>query len=416
MSAHAISSDLSAPRGGTYPASVQRRNPLRVLQVHAFYQQAGGEDAVVAAERQLLTERGHYVGQYTLHNDVIKNISGASAARKTIWNTDTAKVLRAHVAKHAPDVIHSHNTFPLVSPALYYAAAELGIPVVQTLHNYRLLCPAAVLYRDGKVCEDCLHATPFHGVVHACYRSNRLATAAVASSLAVHRTIGTWRKRVDLYIALTEFGKSKFIEGGLPSHKLVVKPNFLSTDPGVGTGDGEFALFVGRLSKEKGLATLIEAWGKLQIPVQLKIAGNGPLMAEVQKRATLCPNIDILGSCKHEEVLCLMKAAKVLVFPSEWYEGLPMTVVEAFACGTPVVASDLRSLDDFVMHGVNGARFHTGSPESLAKSITELFQTPKKLSEMRRGARESYTKRFTADRNYPQLIAAYDRALQSKAA
>lgn len=392
--------------------SARRLAPVRVLQVHSFYQQPGGEDAVVAAEYSLLTARGHYVARYTLHNDVIKSMSGLSAGRKTIWNGETAETLKAYVATHAPDVIHSHNIFPLVSPALYYAAASLGIPIVQTLHNYRLLCPAAVLYRDGKICEDCVHSTPFRGVIHACYRKNRLATAAVASSIAAHRAIGTWRTKVDAYIALTQFAKSKFAEGGLPATKMFVKPNFLSSDPGEGLGEGGYALFVGRLSPEKGLATLLAAWSTLSDSIRLKVAGDGPMLAEVKQRAEACGNVEILGPCTHEQVLQLMKSARVLIFPSEWYEGLPMTVIEAFACGTPVVASDLHSLNELVSEGVNGARFQTGSAESLAACTRRLFDNPDNLSRLRRAARASYEQSFTADKNYPQLLSVYNRVLR----
>jgi glycosyltransferase involved in cell wall biosynthesis len=385
---------------------------VRVLQVHAFYQQAGGEDAVVEAERRLLTERGHDVAQYTMHNEVVRSISCLSAASKTVWNSATAAKLKTFVDTHAPDVIHSHNIFPLISPALYYAAGSLGIPVVQTLHNYRLLCPAAVFYRNGKICEDCLHSTPLQGVLHACYRNSRLATAAVATNIAIHRGIGTWEKKVAMYIVLTEFAKSKFIEGGIPSNKLIVKPNFLSSDPGVGGGEGGYALFVGRLSKEKGLTTLIQAWSKLPSSLRLKIVGDGPLMDDVRKRSASVSLIDILGPCKHEEVLRLMKAASLLIFPSEWYEGLPMTVIEALACGTPIVASDLRSLDELVVEGENGARFQTGSPDSLADCVGRMSTRPEKLLELRRTARACYENRFTADRNYPQLVAIYDRVIR----
>ena len=387
--------------------STNRTGKPRILQVHNFYQQAGGEDAVVAAEYRLLTEHGHYVARYTVHNDGINNLSGPVVALKTLWNRDTTKEIKASIARHAPDLIHAHNTLPLVSPALYYAAAELGVPVVQTLHNYRLLCPAAILYREGKICEDCLHTTPLTGILHACYRNSRPATAAVASMLMIHRALGTWRERVHTYIALTEFGKAKFTEGGIPAGKIVVKPNFLSGDPGVGAGDGGYALFAGRLAPEKGIETLLDAWRKLKRPVPLKIAGDGAFLQQARRRAVDLPDVQVLGACSHEEVLRLIKEASVLVFPSEWYEGLPMVVIEAFACGTPVIASDLPSMDEFVSAGVNGARFKTGSPDNLARCVDRMFGDREALEHMRVSARVSYERRFTADRNYPQLLSIY---------
>lgn len=384
---------------------------MKILQAHNFYQQAGGEDAVVAAERQLLEAHGHHVIPYVVHNNAIKGMSGSSAALLTIWNQQTIDQVLPLLTKHRPDVIHSHNTFPLISPALYRAAAEAAIPVVQTLHNYRLLCPAATFYRDGRICEDCLGKWPIDSVVHGCYRGSRPATAVTATMLTVHRVSGTWRDRVHTYIALSEFAKRKFIQGGIPAHKVTVKPNFLPRDPGLGTGLGGYVLFAGRLMEYKGVRTLLEAWRNMPANLPLKIAGDGPLMKDVREAAASLPNIEVLGTCNRERMMELAQDARVLVFPSEWYEGMPMSLLEAFACGTPAIVSDLESLDDFATEGINALRFRTGNPTSLAHTVQRCFADTELWMTLRRGARRTYSERFTAERNYPALMRIYEKSV-----
>src|ERR1700722_6145120 len=290
--------------------------PVRtVLSVHNYYQQSGGEDQVFAAETALLESKGHCVVRYEEHNSRIAARNAAAVGIDTVWNSKSAQALRELVRKHRPDVVHFHNTFPLISPAAYYAAQKEGAAVVQTLHNFRLLCPGATLFREGQPCEECIEKKSLRpAIVHACYRASRPATAAIATMLTVHRAIGTWRRKVDLYIALSEFARGKFIEGGLPASRVVVKPNFVSPDPGVGDGSRQYALFVGRLSVEKGIAVLASAWRELsQIP--LIVAGDGPLSGmEWPCGATW------IGRQPREKILALMREAYVLIFPSECYE------------------------------------------------------------------------------------------------
>ncbi len=298
---------------------------MKILQVHNFYQQPGGEDQVYFAESELLQRHGDVVEQYSVHNDSLDQKRGFHVALQTIWNGDSYRRIREVISRFRPEVVHCHNTFPIVSPAAYYAARAERVPVVQTVQNYRLICPAATLLRKGRVCEDCVgHFVPYSGVLHSCYRGSRAASAAVASMLTAHRLIGTWRKAVESYIAPTEFLKSKLVQGGLPAHKVAVKPNFLPSDPGPGPGDGGYALFVGRLSPEKGLATLLRAWRELQ-DLPLRIAGDGPLRDFVTAQAKALPNVSVLGFQERSEVIKLVKAAALLVVPSEWYEGFPMT-------------------------------------------------------------------------------------------
>ncbi len=383
---------------------------MRILSVHNYYQQPGGEDAVFAAETALLTGHGHQVRQYTRSNAEIGPRAGLVTAIGTVWSRDACEDLRAAVHFGRPEVCHIHNFFPLVSPAVYQAVRAGGARVVQTLHNYRLLCPGASLFRDGKVCESCLgKRVPWRGVEHACYRDSRLASGSVAAMLALHHALGTWQEEVDCYIALTEFARRKFIAGGLPEERIVVKPNFVDPDPGAGDGCGGFVLFAGRLSAEKDPATLIRAAARLGARLPVKIAGDGPERERLMEMAHGLEHVEFLGRQPAPEMLALMQQAALLVVPSAWFEGFPMVIAEAFAAGLPVVASRLGALAEIVDHGRTGRLFEAGNDEDLAAAIEGLLRDPAALGEMRRQARAEYEARYTAERNYGQLMGIYDR-------
>ncbi len=382
---------------------------MKILQLHNFYQQPGGEDQVYAAEFELLSRYGHTVRQWSTHNVEVQNMPGLEVAWRTVWNSRTYRQVRKIVREFQPDVVHCHNTFPLISPAVYYAARREGVPVVQTLHNYRLICPAATLYRDAHVCEDCVsHFVPYDAVLHRCYRGNRAASAAVAAMLTAHRLARSWSKQVTAYIALTEFARSKLVEGGLPADKIFVKPNFLAQDPGPGDGNGNFGLFVGRFSEEKGLRTLLKAWRQLP-EVPLKIIGDGPLSGFVKAQAGELRNVVVPGYCERLQVLEYMRSAAFLVMPSEWYEGFPMTALEAMACGTPIVASDLGSLRELVLQDVNGAKFAVGNADELALTIRALLARSAASRELRNRTRLHYQKLYTSERNYQLLMQIYEK-------
>jgi glycosyltransferase involved in cell wall biosynthesis len=338
------------------------------------------------------------------------------AARRTVWNGDTYRVVQAHIRRFGPDVIHAHNTFPLVSPALYYAADNAGVPVVQTLHNYRLICPAATLYRNGHVCEDCVgKMVPYGGVLHHCYRTSIGASATVGLMLTAHRFLRTYDRKIERYIALTEFTRKKFEAGGLPANKFVVKPNFLADDPGEGTGSGRYALFAGRLSEEKGLRTLLDAWSGLS-ELPLKIAGDGPLRPYVQARSAGRSHIELLGHLGREQLWDCLKAARFLVVPSEWYEGgQPMVVLEAIACGTPVLASDIGCLREVIREGVNGARFSPGNSVELVSRVRHLITNISDYRAFRRATRQDFRIKYTAERNFQLLRGIYADAIAARA-
>lgn len=381
----------------------------KVALVHNRYQQPGGEDVVFSSEAALLAARSHDVVSFSLDNAAIEQMGRLQLATSSFWNRAVHRELGRLFREARPEVAHFHNTFPLISPAAYYAARDHGVAVVQTVHNYRLICPAGTLYRQGAICEECVgRATPWPSVVHGCYRASRAATAVGAGMLAFHRSLGTWNNLVDAYIALTSFARRKLIEGGIPESKIVVKPNFLGADPGVGEHAGRFALFVGRLTPEKGLETLLEAWERLDGAYPLKIVGGGPLEALVAKPRQ---GVEWLGRQPVGRVHALMRDASFLVFPSEWYEGFPMTLVEAFATGLPVIASALGSIAEIVADNKTGRLFAPGDSCDLAAAVEWSLSHPRELVQMSRHARQEFENNYTAERNYELLLDIYRRAM-----
>ncbi len=371
-----------------------------------------------AAESALLKARGHRVEQYTVHNNQIKGRGSIALAAGTVWNRESARDLRRFFRTSGAEVAHFHNTLPLISPAGLYAARSEGLAVVQTLHNYRLMCPAGTFFRDGRVCEECLQrSVPWPAVLYGCYRQSRVATAVVTAMLTVHRVVGTWWREVDVYVAITDFAKTKFVEGGLPPDRIVVKPNIISLDTGPGTGAGGYALFVGRLSPEKGITTLIEAWQRFQPSCSLRIAGDGPLAETVAYAAKHRADVEWMGWQPRDRILTLLKDAAFLIVPSVWYEaGQPLVVAEAFAAGLPVIASALGSLNSVIDHGRTGRLFRPGDAEDLAAQVAWMSHHPADLARMRRAARAEYEAQYTEDQNYAMLMDIYRRAITTAAA
>lgn len=388
---------------------------MRVLIAHNHYQQGGGEDESFAAEVGALRDHGHEVQTYAVHNDSIKGMNKVGVALRTLWNRKSYDEVRSLIRRDRPQVVHFQNTFPLISPSAYYAARDEGVPVVQALRNYRLLCPGALFFRDGKVCEDCLHKTvPLPGVMHGCYRGSRVGTATVAAMLTVHRGLRTWERLVDVYVCLTEFARSKFIEGGFAPEKLVVKPNFVHPDPGPGAGAGNFAVFLGRLSAEKGVGTLMKAWEAhgLSARIGLKIIGSGPLEEQVAQWAGRTAGVEYVGRKPAREAYDIVGDASLLVLPSEWYETFGRVAVEAFAKGTPVVASNLGAMAELVDDGRTGLLFNPGDPADLAAKVQQMIADPAALRAMRAEVRREYESKYTARQNVQRLIEIYRLALR----
>jgi glycosyltransferase involved in cell wall biosynthesis len=386
---------------------------MNILSIHNTYQIRGGEDESRESEERLLREMGQKVDAYEETNHRIASLSPMQMAVKTIWSTESYNIVKQRLQRSPYDVVHVQNSFPLISPSVYYAAKAAGVPVVQTLRNYRFLCPNALFFRQGKVCEDCLgQVVPLSGIINGCYRGSRSATAMVGTMLTVHRLFKTWMNQVDLYIALTEFARNKFIAGGFPAEKIVVKPNFVHPDPGVGAGEGNYALYVGRLSVEKGLDTLLEAWEKLGGRMPLKIVGEGPLQPQVQEAIAKIPNIELLGRCSISKVYDLMGSAQFVVFPSKWYETFGRVAVEAFAKGTPVIASNIGAIAELVDNGRTGLHFDPGNADDLANKVIWAMSHPEALAQMRGAARDEFEAKYTAQRNYQRLMEIYDQARQ----
>lgn len=400
-----------------------------ILVVHNRYRQSGGEDAVFDAESVLLARHGHRVERLVVDNDEIPDRPSASyrvrLAVRTVWASAAAEAVAERARVVRANVVHIHNFLPLLSPAVHGAARATGAAVVQTLHNYRLICPAATLFRDGAPCEDCVgRRIAMPAIVHACYRDSRAQTAAVTAMLAVHRARRTWDRDVDAFVALTAFGRERFVAGGLPADRLLVKPNF-APDPGdpgdqatESTPRGRFGqgpfLFVGRLAEEKGLRTLLAAWRLLDTDVALRIVGAGPLAAEVEAAAADLSGVTFVGPLSREEVQAEMRSARALIFPSLWYEGMPLTVIEAFAAGLPVIASRLGAMNDMVDDGRTGRLVNPGDPRALADAVKAVAGDRNVTASMGSAARRAYLDTYAPEPNYAQLAAIYRQAVERR--
>jgi len=387
---------------------------MRVLLVHNAYKLRGGEDTVLDNEFSLLRSKGIDVDKLIFDNSQIISMKDKLiTAFRAFYNPSSASLLRERIKKFKPDVIHVHNFFPLASPSIFYAAAEESVPVVMTLHNYRLVCPGALLFRNGKVCEECITKPfAFKGVVRRCYRSSLLQSFTVAGVMAFHNIIGTWKEKVDKFIALTSFQKEKFLNSSLkvPEEKFAIKPNF-SEDFGDGLEARQnFFLFVGRLSHEKGIQTLIEAFKRVKMP--LKVVGDGPLKDFVLKRKS--ENVEFLGRKNKSEVIGLMKQARALILPSLWFEGFPMVIVEAFSTGTPVISSDIGSQAEIVKNGKTGFLFRVGSSEDLAQKVSSMLKYQGR--ELYKNARREYLNKYTPEKNFNQLISIYQEVIDARKA
>lgn len=377
---------------------------MRVLLAHNRYQQAGGEDAVLAEEHALLQRNGVEVELYEQDNDRIESMAPMQVAVDTIWSQRTVREIGAHIQRFRPDVIHVHNTFPLISPSLYFAAARHGVPVVQTLHNFRLFCAQAMFMRNGAVCEDCIGRLPWRGVMRRCYRESSAQSAVVVSMQGIHRWLGTYRNKVTRYIALNKFCRDKFIEAGLPADRIVIKPNFIDLPPPPFT-ERSGGLFVGRLSPEKGIATLAQAL-RIYPDAYLDIIGHGPQEEELRG----LPAAHLRGFMQSEEIYARMARASYLVMPSIWYENFPRTLVEAYACGLPVIASRLGAMAELVRDGETGLLFTPGNAVELAEKLRWADSHPAEMRRMGDAARREYEANYTSEINFHQLMHIYEEA------
>lgn len=395
------------PAGATGRVRAERAVvPRRVLIVHNAYQLRGGEDAVVEAEAALLQSHGLAVERYGRHNDELAGMSRWRAAAESVWSRRSERAVEELIARFRPDVMHVHNTFAVLSPSVLWAARRHGVAVVQTLHNFRLLCPQAMFLREGAPCEDCLGRAPWRAVVHGCYRDSRSQTLVLAGSLMAHRWMGTYARAVHRFIALSEFSRGKFVQAGLPPERIVVKPNFVDAPPLEAAGGRTGYLFVGRLSEEKGVHTLVQA-ARAAPQVRIDVAGTGPLDGLV----TGCSALRPLGALRGSEVLERMRRARALLLTSICYENFPRTIVEAYACGLPVIASRRGAMAELVEHGVTGLLFEPADVGDLVRCLVWAEAHPDELERMGQAARRRYEERYTGAVNFDALLRIYKDAI-----
>ncbi len=385
---------------------------MKILYVYDLYRENFGENLWVQSEPDLFANRGHEVVVYRRDNREIQTFpfwKKVSLLWQTSWSRESYEAVRSLVRIERPELVHVYNTLPLVTPAVYYACREEGVPVVQTLYNYRLLCPAATFLRDGKICEQCVEHSLWRSVGYGCYRNSRLQTAAVAWMLASHRRSGTWRELVDLYIVPTRFMRDKLIASGLPAERVVIKPNYHEPDPGIREASDGSLLYVGKLNREKGLLTLLAAWRMLSNPPTLRIIGDGPNRKEVEEAAANQPTnkIDFLGRQPHHKVISYMKKTAAFILPSQWYEAFPHVILEAFACGVPIIGSRIGTLVDVIEDGETGVLFEPGQAADLAAKITWILDNSRRAVQMGKAGRAKFETEYTADRNYDRLLNIY---------
>jgi len=391
---------------------------MKIMMVHNSYREAGGEDVVFESEKRLLERTGHTVIPYVRSNMELQTASfldQIAIAPRMVWSSKTRREIAAILVAKRPDIVHIHNTLMVISPSIYSACSERGIPVVQTLHNYRLLCPAGNFFRQGSICNECVDQSLLRSVLHGCYRNSRGATAAVALMLAFHRALDTWRRSVTRFITLTEFAKEKFIAAGFPPDKFVVKPNFVDPDPRERAAPGEYAVYIGRLLEDKGPGVLLNAWGKLPAQYPLQIVGEGPERAslEAQARESHLSGITFRGQLSRAAAIETVKGARLTIVPSRLYESFGMSIVESFACGTPVLCSRLGGMTEIVEDHVTGLHFNPGDAQDLAMTVEWAWNHPLEVAKMGRAARRKYETDYTAEKNHSLLIGIYEQALAS---
>lgn len=389
---------------------------MRIILIHNIYQQAGGEELVFQTEGDLLREQGHHIDSLvfdnkSLNNSFAKFLSGI----RVIYNPTSAKKLRKKIEAFKPDLIHVHNFFPLASPSIFFVAKKYRIPVVVTLHNYRLICPSASLFYDHSIYERSINSPfPLDAILKGVYRNSRLQTAAMVMATRFHNLIGTWKYKVDKFIVLTEFARTKFTNSILrtASEAIVVKPNFV-VDNGPGEMHREnFFLYIGRLSVEKGVETLLQS---LTIHrYNLVIIGDGLLRDKVENFAKSNRNLSYLGQQDKDVIMRHLKKCKALILPSNWYEGFPMTILEAFSASTPVIASYLGAMTEVVQDNFNGLHFEAGNANDLTHKIRLLESNVSLAMELSENARTTYLNRYTPEKNYKLLFDIYNQLLHSR--
>lgn len=381
---------------------------MKILVLHNEYRIRGGEDVMVDREVALLKSRGNEVITHKITNHSIKGIpQKLGAALNCSYSVRSKEMVNRLLKEHRPDLCHVHNFFPLLTPSVYDACRENSVPVVQTLHNYRLFCANGLFLRDKRPCELCLHGSVLNSVKYACYRGSRLATLPVAKMIAKHRQEGTWSSKVDGFVTLTSFAKQKFAAGGLPETLLHTKYNFCE-DLGLGKRQGDYAVYLGRLSAEKGILTLLESWSN-DFP-ELVFVGDGELSEAVVNCRK--PNVRWAGTKGREAALQLLSNARLMILPTECYEGgTPSSLIEALCLGIPVIMSKIGGTAEVLKDSENALLFEAGSPEGLSSAVRRFLGDNALEQRLSSGARITYERMFTPEKNYGRLLEIYGSAI-----
>lgn len=387
--------------------------PCRVLIAHSRYQVQGGEESVIEAELDLLRSRGHTVDVLWRLNDDIRTMSRPRLLAETVWSRPSQQMMLQAIAAQRPDIVHLHNIHPLLSPSIYWAIRRTGTPIVQTIHNFRWLCPQGMMLRHEQVCEDCVGKLPWRAVTRKCYRDSALQSAVLAGTYALHTWMGSLHRNADRIIALTDFARDKLIGGGLPADRIVIKGNFLEDPAPTPTlpadpARGDRVLYVGRLSEEKGIQVLVRAAATLD-DTAFDVIGQGPLALPRPG------NVTFHGHLAKPRIHAAMQRSALLVLPSLCYEGMPMVLIEAYANGLPVLASRLGALAGLVEDGVTGLLFTPGDADDLAAKLRWARAHPDQIRQMGLRAREKYLTHYTAERNYERLMQIYAEAAAHRA-
>lgn len=389
---------------------------MKILLCHNYYAVPGGEDQVFEDELKLLRDHGHNVHTVVKHNDKILHSKRTQMAKNAIWNPIVYRELNKVARSLKPDIVHFTNTFPIFSPSAYWAFQKHRIPVIQTLHNYRLVCPGSLLMRNDHFCNKCVGKSfAWPSVIHGCYRNSRMATTVTAMSNMVHTWLGTWEQKIDRYIALSEFSRQRFLEGGIPANKIVVKPNFVATPRFQEFQKSDYCIFVGRLAHEKGIEVLLDAWAQLKQPIELRIVGSGGLQSLVEQHAKNDSRIKFLGQLPHDQVMEQIARASAAIIPSLSVETFGRVVIEAFAVGTLVIASNVGAIAENIADGHAGILIEPGDVDALVTTISHVFDDEERSRKLTQNARDHFERRFTSKSNYEQLMTIYNDAIALKA-
>lgn len=390
---------------------------MRILMVHNTYQQRGGEDVSTEQDVGLLQSHGHQVQTYIRSNDEIKDYSLLQKVFlffRPAWSWQAYRQIKHILKAFQPEIVHVQNFFPLISPAVFYACHRMKIPVVFSLRNYRLGCANGYFYRDHFVCEDCIRHSPLHGIVHKCYHDSFIQTTSVSLMQVTHRLFKTWGKKVDIICPVSGFAARKMIGAGLDPDNIIVRENYLKVDPGESSKPRNGAVFVGRLSPEKGISTLMQAWENLP-DVPLQIIGDGPEYHKIKNSiSTINSQVVLTGHLSHNEMLRKVGQAQFMVMPSVWYETFGRTIIEAYATGTPVIASRLGAVADLVDEGKTGLSFIPGDANDLVQKVRWAIKHPDEMTQMGKQARKTFLERYEADTAYERLMTIYQKAITKK--